>query len=165
MMKLILLFSLVGSAALANVHSFIPCVAQAGLATLGKVSSFVRGGDYDGVFELKKARQVVGYLPYSEVSGKVVFSTLFLCSTYGVDEFQLSGAALNLKNWMPRNHQSVLLKGVQHSSLDGNMVLTRVNNSEVKVDFAFDFRTSADSRLNERIIDKAILSLKAQPAF
>ena len=157
--SLILFASVVSQAA---VHSFIPCIAQEGQSTLKKVRELlaepvkVGNAHIVGYYELKKNNQVVGYLPFFYDHSKQVLSEAYLCSTSWDDYYYLNGASSDIKNWMPKINEIIVLKGLVNDEAVSNLRLTKVNNSEVKVDF---FIRSLGGG-NEIIKDIAILNLK-----
>ncbi len=162
MIKVILLIFLIALNSKAAVHSFIPCAAQEGQTTINKVrqvlSEPVGPGQADlvGFYELKKNTQVVGYLPFYYDKSQQILSEIYLCTTLGDDYFYLSGSAQYIKNWMPKHNELIVLKGLFNDEAVSNLKLTKVNNSEVKVDF---FIRSLGGQ-NEIVKDIAILSLK-----
>ena len=161
MYKIVSILLLVSAMSEAAVHSFIPCVAEYGQVTLKKVRETlhakVNPGEADvvGFYELIKNRQVVGYLPFYYDRNKQVIGEAYLCVTSGDDYYYVNGAAQYIKNWMPKADQTVVLKGLVNDEAVSHLILTKVNNKDVKVDFFI--RSLAGNR--EIIKDIAILSL------
>lgn len=148
----------------AAVHSFIPCEAQQDHVTLRKVRELlyetVKPGqvDYVGYYELKKNNQVVGYLPFYYEHSKQVLSEAYICTTTWEDYYYLNGASSDIKNWMPKANEIIVLKGLENDEAVSNLKLTKVNNTETKVDFFIRQLGGG----NEIIKDVAILNLKSK---
>lgn len=148
----------------AAVHSFIPCVAERNQSTMKRVREALLekvthpdSADIVGYYELLKNRQVVGYLPFFyDKKNKKQIAEAYLCVTSGDNYYYVNGPGEDIKNWIPKAGQTIILKDLMHDEAVSHLQLTRVNNSEIKVDFFI--RNLSGNR--EIIQDIAILSLK-----
>ncbi len=167
MIKIISALLFLSTASHAVVDSFIPCVAEEGQQTIKRVREVLNAptkagnADFVGYYELLKARQVIGYLPYFMERNKPVIAEAFFCSTSYQNYFYVRGAAQNIENWQPKNKELIVLKGIQNDEAVSNLKLTRINNSEIKVDVFIRLMGGG----NNIIKDVAILSLKPKKSL
>lgn len=146
----------------AKVFNFMACSSEQGQSTTAQVRELLNepkqpgNAHHVGYYELKKQGHVVGYLPYFNHQNKQFISSAYFCTNYWGDYYYVQGVAESIRNWTPQPGQTLVLKDLHNDEAVSNLKLTRLNDSEVRVDvFVRDLAGG-----NNVIKDVVILSLK-----